>query len=70
MIPLDRFTVSVPDNQTVVRPYTFTATTKGFNRIDFLLFNETVPNDKVTGMDRINQSYRDLHLWVTIGSIH
>jgi uncharacterized membrane protein len=70
MTLLDRFTVPVPDNQTGVRPYFFTATTTKFNRVEFLLFNETVPDDQITGMDRINQSYRDLHLWVTIGSLH
>jgi len=70
MTPLDRLTVSVPDNQTVVMPYSFTATSAKYNRFEFLLFNETVPDDGVTGMDRINQSYRELHLWVTIGSSH
>jgi uncharacterized membrane protein len=70
MVPLDRFTVTVPDNQTVILPYSFTATSTRFNRLEFLLFNETMPDDRVTGMDRINQSYRELHLWVTIGSVH
>jgi len=68
MTPLDRFTVLVPDNQTVIMPYSFIATSTKYNRLEFLLFNETVPDDAVTGMDRINQSYRELHLWVTIGS--
>jgi uncharacterized membrane protein len=63
---LNRFTVPVPHNQTSIRPYTFAPATTGFNRIEFLLFNETVPDERVTGMDRINRSYRDLHLWVTI----
>ena len=66
MDPLDRFTVSVPHNQTIIRPYSFIPGSTTFNRIDFLLFNETVPDDRINGMDRINQSYRDLHLWVTI----
>ena len=68
MTPLDRFTVPVPDNQTVIMPYSFTAASPKYNRLEFLLFNETLPDDTVTGMDRINQSYRELHLWVTIGS--
>ena len=66
---IDRFTVPVSDNLTVINPYSFTPVSTKFNRIDFLLFNETVPDDRVTGMDRINQSYRDLHLWVTIRSL-
>ncbi len=63
---IDRFTVPVPDNQTVVLPYIFTAKKTTYNRIEFLLFNATVPADRVQGMDRINQSYRDLHLWITV----
>ncbi len=66
---LDRFTVSVPHNQTVISPYFFTPTTTTFNRIEFLLFNEAVPDDQIKGLDRINRSYRDLHLWVTVRSL-
>jgi len=65
---IDRFTVSVADNQTVIRPYSFTPATTASNRLEFLLFNETVPGEEVEGMDRINQSYRDLHLWITVRS--
>jgi uncharacterized membrane protein len=61
-----RFTRIVADNATSVDPYSLSVTGAGYNRIDFLLFNETVPASDVTGMDRINQSYRDLHLWVTV----
>jgi uncharacterized membrane protein len=68
MDPLDRFTVPVSHNSTVITPYSFSAKKTGYNRIEFLLFNQTVPDDRVKGMDRINQSYRDLHLWVTIRS--
>jgi uncharacterized membrane protein len=66
MNPVSRFTVQVPHNETVITPYSFTARSKEFNRIEFLLFNETVPDDSVTGIDRIGRSYRDLHLWITI----
>jgi uncharacterized membrane protein len=66
---IDRIRVTVPDNQTIIRPYSFTPKSTNFNRIEFLLFNETVPDDGVSGMERINQSYRDLHLWVTVRSI-
>jgi len=69
MTRIDRFTVSVADNQTVIRPYSFSPTTTTTNRLEFLLFNETVPGDQVEGMDRINQSYRDLHLWITVRSL-
>jgi uncharacterized membrane protein len=65
---LDRFTVPVSHNQTVITPYSFSAKKTTYNRIEFLLFNGTVPDNRVQGLDRINQSYRDLHLWVTIRS--
>jgi len=58
--------VPVSHNQTVITPYYFSAKKTTYNRIEFLLFNDTVPGDMTTGMDRINRSYRDLHLWVTV----
>ncbi|QSZ67612.1 DUF1616 domain-containing protein [Methanofollis aquaemaris] len=63
---LDQFTVTVPHNETVERPYNFTVTNTEMNRLQFLLFNETVPSDAVWNKDRINASYRDLHLWITV----
>ena len=63
---INRFKVPVSNNQTVINPYFFTPKSTKYNRIDFLLFNENVPGDQIKGMDRINQSYRDLHLWVSI----
>ncbi|GAB6286042.1 MAG: DUF1616 domain-containing protein [Methanoregula sp.] len=68
MTPINTLMVPVAHNQTVITPYTFTPTKTNYNRIEFLLFNETVPGSEVQGMNRINQSYRDLHLWVTIRS--
>ncbi|MDD1672422.1 MAG: DUF1616 domain-containing protein [Methanomicrobiales archaeon] len=65
---LDRFTLTLPHNSTVERRWNFTAPGNGFNRIQFLLFNETVPSDEVEGEARIAASYRDLHLWVEIRS--
>lgn len=65
---LSHFKVPVSHNQTVTSPYTFETKSTGYNRIEFLLFNETVPGNQMTGMDRINQSYRDLHLWITVRS--
>ena len=62
--PLDRFTLTVPHNETVEEVWNFTVTSPGYNRIEFLLFNETVP--EASGADRIDASYRDLHLWVRV----
>jgi uncharacterized membrane protein len=66
MVTLDRFPVVLSHNTTQEIPWNFTAPPAGYNRLEFLLFNETVPDDGVRSMDRINASYRDLHLWVTV----
>lgn len=63
---LDRRIEQVSHNETVVFPYNLTTRQPWYNRIQFLLFNETIPDETITGMERINQSYRDLHLWVTV----
>ena len=63
---LDHIENVVSHNETVVFPYNLTIHQPGYNRIQFLLFNETIPGERIAGMERINQSYRDLHIWVTI----
>jgi hypothetical protein len=52
--------------ETRVIPYTLSLNQTGSNRVVFLLFNESVPGPEVTGSDRINASYRDLNLWITV----
>jgi uncharacterized membrane protein len=64
MILINSTSISLPHNQTVVIPFILSASSLGYNRVVFLLFNETIPGGGVSSMDRINQSYRDLHLWV------
>jgi uncharacterized membrane protein len=63
---LDRIPVEVLHNETVEIPYNFTVTDDETNRIQFLLFMDTVPDESVTGAKRVNASYRDLHLWVDV----
>ncbi len=60
----DQIPVFLIHNETTILPYNLTSSKTGYNRIEFLLFNESIPSDTVTGFDRINASYRDLHLWV------
>lgn len=62
MVPLDQFLVTLPHDQNEERVYTFIVNETGYNRLEFLLFNETVPPEQVIGADRINASYRDLYL--------
>ncbi|WP_214041470.1 DUF1616 domain-containing protein [Methanoculleus sp.] len=65
-VPLDRFVLTVPHNETSELPREFSVPSSEYNRIEFLLFNETVPGEGITGQERINASYRDLHLWVRV----
>lgn len=65
---LDRFSVTLAHNTTEELSYTFTVDDPAYNRLQFLLFNETVPSDAVTGSDRVETSYRDLHLWLNVRS--
>jgi len=62
MDPNDRLTITLANNQTMVIPYNLSVNKTGYNRVEFLLFDENVPGFEVTGRDRINASYRDLHL--------
>lgn len=64
MDPLWQRTITLAHNGTTTIPYTLSVEKSGYNRVEFLLFNETVPG--MRGIDRINASYRDLHLWVTV----
>lgn len=59
------FMLDVGNNATMIVPYNLSIGQTGYNRVEFLLFNETVPNGTVKDLERVNQSYRDLHLWVT-----
>lgn len=63
---MDRINPGVADNETLEIPYNFTIDSGKFNKIQFLLFDETIPGPGVWGTERINSSYRDLHLWVSV----
>jgi uncharacterized membrane protein len=54
------------NNETTIIPYNLSVGKTGYNEVEFLLFNETVPGFEETGRDRINASYRNLHLWLTV----
>lgn len=61
---LDRSQVTLAHNTTAEHRMTFTVPDPGYNQVQFLLFNETVPDGALTGQERIDQSDRDLHLWI------
>jgi len=60
------FSVTVPHNTTYEQRHSFTPENGRANQVKFLLFKDTLPPDSVWGQDRINASYRDLHLWVRV----
>ncbi len=64
MDPNDRLALTLAHNETRIIPFNLFVNKPGYNRVEFLLFNESVPGPEVTGNDRINASYRNLHLWV------
>ena len=66
MDPIDQLSVTLAHNATKVMPYNLSIMKTGYNRVEFLLFNESIPNPYVSGSDRINASYRTIHLWVNI----
>ncbi|MCQ8893776.1 MAG: DUF1616 domain-containing protein [Methanolinea sp.] len=63
---LSSFSVTLPHNATYQERYTFVPENPQGNQVKFLLFMDGTPPDTVWGTDRINASYRDLHLWVRV----
>jgi uncharacterized membrane protein len=66
MNPGDRWSLTIVHNETKIIPFMLSLNKTGYNQVAFLLFNESVPGPDVTGSDRINASYRDLRLWITV----
>ena len=62
MDPSERLSITLAQNQTMIIPYNLSVNKTGYNRMEFLLFDENVPGFEVTGSNRINASFRDLHL--------
>lgn len=66
MDPLDRQLLVLSHNESTTIPNNLSLNKTVYNRVEFLLFNETVPGLDVTASDRINASYRDLYLRVNV----
>ncbi|HOT03353.1 MAG TPA: DUF1616 domain-containing protein [Methanolinea sp.] len=60
------FPVTLVHNTTYQEQHTFSVNRTGGNQLKFLLFMDESPPDSLWGAERINQSYRDLHLWVRV----
>jgi uncharacterized membrane protein len=64
LTPVTSYSVVLNHNQTSVLPLEFSVPAAGFYRMDLLLFNETIPGWGVSEQERINASYRNLHLQI------
>ena len=64
MDPYDRLMLTLAHNETIIIPYNLSVRKSGYNRVEFLLFNDIMYYPDLTGRDRINASYRELHLGV------
>ncbi|WP_332449387.1 DUF1616 domain-containing protein [Methanoculleus sp.] len=62
---LDRFSVTVPHNQTVEQPYTFRIEDPDTDRLEFLLFKEPPP-EEIPESNLADAGYRNLHLWLRV----
>ena len=65
-LPLKTYSVTLSHNETSVIPFDLIAPNTSYNRVDFLLFDETLPGHDITGLNRVNASYRNLHLWFNV----
>ncbi len=62
MDPNKRLLLSLTHIETRLIPYNLSVNKTRYNRVEFLFFKEEVPGFVITGCDRINASYRNLHL--------
>jgi uncharacterized membrane protein len=58
--------VTLSHNETSVIPFDLISPDYSYNRMDFLLFEETVPSQSIQGANRVNASYRNLHFWFNV----
>ncbi|MDV2482110.1 DUF1616 domain-containing protein [Methanoculleus sp. Wushi-C6] len=63
--PLDRFSVTVPNNRTVEQPYTFRIMDSDVDRLEFLLFMEA-PQAEIPVANLTRAGYRNLHLLLRV----
>ncbi|MDO5845135.1 MAG: DUF1616 domain-containing protein [Methanocorpusculum sp.] len=64
--PLDRFEVMLANDEEYLEMYNFSVASTQYNRLEFLLYNETVPYYYASAEEKIASAYRDLHLWIKV----
>jgi len=68
MLPVTTYSVTLNHNETSIVPFDLIVPGPQYSSIDFLLFDEPVPASDITGSDRVNASYRHLHLGFNVTS--
>ncbi|HUU74808.1 MAG TPA: DUF1616 domain-containing protein [Methanoregulaceae archaeon] len=63
---ISNFSVNLAHNSTYQESHALVADEKGYNQLKFLLFADSPPPPEIERQERINQSYRDLHLWIDV----
>lgn len=56
MLPLRTYSVTLSHNETSVIPFDLVVPNTGYDHVDFLLFDETLPGPDITGLDRVTQA--------------
>ena len=62
MDPAGRVMFPLVHDQNTIIPYNVSVNSTRYNRVEFLLFDEDIPGFTIAGNDRINASYRNIHL--------
>ena len=56
MLPVKTYSVTLIHNETSIVPFDLIVPGSQYTHVDFLLFDETVPGQDITGSDRVNAS--------------
>ena len=67
-LPQKTYKVILNHNETSILPLDLSVPNDGNYRMDILLFNETVVGQDITGLNRVNASYRNLQLGINVTS--
>ncbi len=68
MLLVKTYFATLSYNETSVIPFVLIIPDANYSSVDFLLFDETLPGHDITGFNRLNASYRNLHLGFNVTS--
>jgi uncharacterized membrane protein len=63
---MEKYSVDLRHNETSIIPINLIVPSTYYSRIDFLLFDAALPNQDINFTERINESYRSLHMRITV----